>query len=54
MFVWGGGGEEGDVGGFWGSHMVFREKQSFLTDYNEGLWEIECQLTARVGGEVDF
>lgn len=31
------GGGEGDVGGFWGSHMVFREKQSFLTDYNEGL-----------------
>ena len=27
----------GAVGGFWGSHMVFREKQSFLTDYNEGL-----------------
>ena len=33
----GGGGGEGDVGGFWGGHMVFREKQSFLTDYNEGL-----------------
>ena len=48
------GGEEGDEGRFWGSHMVFREKQSFLIDYSEELWEIECQLTARVGGEVDF
>ena len=48
------GGEEGDVGRFWGSHMIFREKQSFLIDYSEELWEIECQLTARVGGEVDF
>ena len=53
-FLWGGGGEEGDEGRFWGSHMVFREKQSFLIDYSEELWEIECQLTARVGGEVDF
>ena len=44
----------GDEGRFWGSHMVFREKQSFLIDYSEELWEIECQLTARVGGEVDF
>ena len=48
------GGEEGDEGRFWGSHMIFREKQSFLIDYIEELWEIECQLTARVGGEVDF
>ena len=48
------GGEEGDEGRFWGSHMIFREKQSFLIDYSEELWEIECQLTARVGGEVDF
>ena len=48
------GGEEGDVGRFWGSHMIFREKQSFLIDYSEELWEIDCQLTARVGGEVDF
>ena len=32
-----GGGGGGGVGGFWGRHMVFREKQSFLTDYNEGL-----------------
>lgn len=37
LCVCGGGGEEGDLRGFWGSHMVFREKQSFLTDYNEGL-----------------
>ena len=50
-FVW---GEEGDEGRFWGSHMIFRDKQSFLIDYTEELWEIECQLTARVGGEVDF
>ena len=48
------GGKEGDEGRFWGSHMVFREQQSFLIDYSEELWEIECQLTARVGGEVDF
>ena len=48
------GGEEGDEGRFWGSRMIFREKQSFLIDYSEELWEIECQLTARVGGEVDF
>ena len=35
LCVCGGGGEEGDLRGFWGSHMVFREKQSITRDYRK-------------------